>query len=153
MRKSNIIIMVLFIVFILVLIPIFGVKNGNKISVNKYENIPIEDNIEQSNEEQTTKNTSDNINEENIQNINNEESNSSQFRKIGENLYFNINSFSANDGFNKGIFIEYFPQSITKFGKSVKYKSIQVSAFCNIQENGGIKKIDYPIYKFYDIMN
>ena len=72
--------------------------------------------------------------------------------KVGENLYFNENSVSIqSDGIVSGDFKEYVYGKLIKNNTVVAYKIIENMAFCDIEMQDGVKKMEFPIEKYYDI--
>ena len=70
------------------------------------------------------------------------------WEKLAENLYFDKNSVENQHGYITG----YFKQTNInqKIGKEkVAYMKIWAGAYCNIKEQDGIRKLEYPIYWSY----
>ena len=65
-------------------------------------------------------------------------------------MYFDNNSIKNQDGYITGTFKEYLT---TKTDKNVAYRTIEIAAFCNTNESDGLRKLDYPIIKYYDFKN
>ena len=79
------------------------------------------------------------------------------WQKVGDHLYFDTKSVENSDGYVQGTFKQYNLKLVRANVTCDKYKNkiyaytiISVGAFCN-EPNNGVKKLDYPIYKFYDI--
>jgi hypothetical protein len=78
---------------------------------------------------------------------------SENWQKIDNNLYIDVNSIEKQDG---GYTTGYFKQTNTneiKKRKQVAYTKIWAGAYCDIEMLSSIKKLEYPIYWYYDKNN
>ena len=75
------------------------------------------------------------------------------WKKIADNFYVDTNSIEkSSDKYTTGYFKQTNPTEKIK-GKQVSYTKIWTGAFCDIEMQGGIRKLEYPIYWFYDKNN
>lgn len=72
------------------------------------------------------------------------------FEKIGDNLYFDKKSIKIQQDYIEGTFKQYNYNQEKQDGKIYTYKTIWTGAYCDMELQGRIKKLEYPIYKFYD---
>ncbi len=72
------------------------------------------------------------------------------FKKINDNLYFDEKSVKIQQDYIEGIFKQYNYDQAKQNGEIYTYKTIWTGAYCDVKLQGGIKKLEYPIYKFYD---
>ena len=73
------------------------------------------------------------------------------WQKVGENLYFDKASLSkVTDDIVSGKFKEYFISKKCEKYPDAYYQMITVTAYCNIKQQNGLKKLEYPIYEYYD---
>lgn len=67
------------------------------------------------------------------------------WEKVGEHLYFDKNSFK---------FKEYSTSSYRfEKNKNAAYQIIETGAYCDIENQDGVKKLEFPVYTFYDENN
>ena len=75
------------------------------------------------------------------------------WQKIGDNFYVNVNSIDKQYGdYVTGYFKKTNTNKIVK-KKQVAYTKIWTGAYCDIETQGGIRKLQYPIYWYYDKNN
>ncbi len=74
--------------------------------------------------------------------------------KVGEHLYFDQGAINIQTDLIGGVFKEYNYNNDKSYNeKNYAYKTIQTMAYCDIVLQGGIKKIEFPIFKYYDKNN
>ncbi len=75
------------------------------------------------------------------------------WEQIAENFYFDTNSTDKQYG---DYITGYFKQTNvneTIKRRQVAYTKIWIGAYCDIDNQNGIKKLEYPIYWYYDKKN
>lgn len=72
------------------------------------------------------------------------------WQKVGENLYFDTNSLEINGDTAGGNFKEYFISQKAEKYPDAHYQIISTAAYCDIEIQDGIRKLEFPIYKYYD---
>lgn len=77
------------------------------------------------------------------------------FVKIAPHIYFDTNSITKlDDGFISGEFKKYYLMKNDVINKKiVAYSIIKTAALCDDDSNDDIKKLKYPIYRYYDADN
>ena len=74
-----------------------------------------------------------------------------KWEKVAQHLYFDPNSVEIQDTYIKGTFKQYLiNRKEEEIKKNVVYKTIETGAFCDVEQENGVKKLEFPIYKFYD---
>ncbi|MBR1626936.1 MAG: hypothetical protein IJ681_07315 [Bacteroidales bacterium] len=74
--------------------------------------------------------------------------------KVGEHLYFDTESLNIQTDLIGGVFKEYNYNNDKSYNeKNYAYKTIKTMAYCDIELQGGIKKLEFPIFKYYDENN
>lgn len=73
------------------------------------------------------------------------------WQNVGKALYFDTKSVKVSDSYVEGTFKQYNLNNDVISGKIYAYKTIWIGAYCNVFLEGGLKKLEYPIYKYYDI--
>lgn len=76
--------------------------------------------------------------------------NEKTWQKVGNGLYFDTKSVKMCGDYVEGIFKQYNINNEIQNGKIYSYAIIWVGAFCDIKLQDGLKKLDFPIYKYYD---
>ena len=78
-----------------------------------------------------------------------------KWQRVAKHLYFNKNSVDIQyDNYISGTFKEYlYGKERENENQNAAYQIIETAAFCNIELQNGIKKLEYPIYQFYDENN
>ncbi len=75
--------------------------------------------------------------------------NGGNWQQVGSHLYFDKNSVKINEGsIIEGRFAEFTKKET--FGDKILLKLIKTGAFCDIEAQDGYKKLEYPIYEYYD---
>ena len=75
------------------------------------------------------------------------------WQKIGGNFYVDVNSIDKQYGdYVTGYFKQINPNKTVK-RKQVSYIKIWTGAYCDIEMQDGIRKLEYPIYWYYDKNN
>ena len=73
------------------------------------------------------------------------------WEKVAQHLYFNPDSVEMQDDYITGTFKQYLiNRNEEEIKKNIAYKTIETGAFCNVEQEDGVKKLEFPIYKFYD---
>lgn len=70
--------------------------------------------------------------------------------KISNELFFVEKSIKIQQDYVEGTFKQYNHSNDKQDGKIYAYKTIWTGAYCDIKLQGGVKKLEYPIYKYYD---
>lgn len=75
------------------------------------------------------------------------------WQKINDNFYIDVNSIEKQGGdYITGYFKQIKSKEIIK-GKQVSYTKIWTGAYCDIALQDDVRKLEYPIYWFYDKNN
>lgn len=98
--------------------------------------------VEQDITEQTT---------EQAEELSNKHVTESTWQKINDNLFFDTNSVKTQSDYIEGVFKQNYQDNDTGYDEKYAYKTIWTGAYCDIKLQGGVKKLEYPIYKYYDI--
>lgn len=78
---------------------------------------------------------------------------SENWQKIGDNFYVDVNSIDKQYGdYVTGYFKQTNPNKVVK-KKQAAYTKIWTGAYCDIEMQDGIRKLEYPIYWYYDKNN
>ncbi len=72
-------------------------------------------------------------------------------KKVGNHLYFDEKSLQQIDGKTTGVFKQYIYSGEKQNGQRVIYKTISIGAFCDTKSKDGERKLELPVYKFYNI--
>lgn len=75
------------------------------------------------------------------------------WKKLTDRIYIDLNSVYAQSDYISGMFKEIPKKETSIYEHPVGYYTLRTAASCNLDLQDGIKKLEYPIVKYYDKNN
>lgn len=72
------------------------------------------------------------------------------WKNLTDRIYIDLNSVYAQSDYISGTFKGIPKKEITIYEQTVGYYTLRTAASCNLDLQDGIKKLEYPIVKYYD---